>query len=204
MERPHNSIVGFGMDRQERDYYPTPPQTTEALFKGEIFDGEVWECACGDGRMSEVIKKYNPVFSTDIEPQNYGDGQIDFLNPSLEISKDNIITNPPFKFAERFVEIGKKRAKKKIALLLKLVFLEGIGRHKMFQDTEFPLSKVYVFCRRQPIYKDGIVLKNSGLIAFAWFVWDRSYIGKPTIEWINDEVNGIPPKDKSLGILPTV
>jgi len=45
----HLSIVGFGKNRDSADFYPTPPQTTEALFKREKFDGLVWECACGDG-----------------------------------------------------------------------------------------------------------------------------------------------------------
>ncbi len=196
-KQKHQSIVGYGRDRQEKDYYPTPSKTTEAIMIREKFEGEVWECACGDGRMSEVLKKYNKVFSTDIYNQGYGEKEVDFLKTLATFNTDNIITNPPFRYAVEFVKHAKKRAKKKIALLLKLVFLEGIGRYKMFQDKDFPLKKVYVFCRRQPIYKDGIVLKNSGLIAFAWFVWDKDYSGKPTIEWINDEVC----KDKSQNTL---
>ena len=25
----------------------------------------------------------------------------------------------------------------------------------------------------------------SGAIAYAWFVWEKGYKGKPTIDWIN-------------------
>jgi hypothetical protein len=28
-------------------------------------------------------------------------------------------------------------------------------------------------------------MKNSGMISFAWFVWDKDYVGKPMINWIN-------------------
>ena len=182
----HQSIVGFGNDRHETDYYPTPQKTTEALFRHEQFEGTVWECACGDGRMSEVIKKHNDVFSTDIDYRGYGANTIDFLHTDSGFDTDNIITNPPFKLAKQFVEHAKKRASKKIALLLKLVFLEGIGRYDMFQDKEFPLKKVCVFCKRQTLSKAGISIKNSSMIAFAWFIWDKGYEGKPMVEWINE------------------
>jgi hypothetical protein len=26
--------------------------------------------------------------------------------------------------------------------------------------------------------------KNGGTITFAWFVWEKNYIGHPTIDWI--------------------
>jgi len=68
LQDKHFSIVGANIrgDRQESDFYPTPPETTEPLFKFEKFDGNVWECASGDGSMSKVIEKYNPCFSSDI------------------------------------------------------------------------------------------------------------------------------------------
>ncbi|GAB7057373.1 hypothetical protein JCM16163A_41220 [Paenibacillus sp. YK5] len=48
--------------RRELDYYPTPPEVTHALMqflKAEgVLDGVwlIWEPACGDGAMSEVLK----------------------------------------------------------------------------------------------------------------------------------------------------
>jgi len=35
------------------------------------------------------------------------------------------------------------------------------------------------------LYKNGVKMKNSGMISYAWYVWDKNYVGKPTIEWIN-------------------
>jgi len=186
MENKHLSIVGANLkgDREENDFYPTPESTTKSLMEREEFEGEVFECACGDGAMSEVIKRYNPeVYSSDLINRSYGI-QRDFLQVGEEFN--NIITNPPYKLAKSFVIHAKKLAKKKIAMLLKLVFLEGIGRYEMFKDKNFPLKKVYVFCKRQPIYKNGIIGENSGLIAYAWFVWDKNYKGEPFIEWIKE------------------
>jgi len=183
VENKSLSIVGFGNNRDSADFYPTPPRTTEALFKREQFDGLVWECASGDGSMSKVIEKYNQCESTDIRTDGiYGEGGVDFLNNYRQIP--NIITNPPYKYALQFAQTALICADKKVAMLLKLVFLEGSSRYEFFKNS--PLKTVYVFCKRQPIWIRGEVGKNSGLIAYAWFVWDKSYDGKPYIEWIND------------------
>lgn len=176
------SIVGFGNNRAKADFYPTPPETTEALFKREVFNGEVWECASGDGSMSKVIERYNSCYSSDIRKDVYGKGGIDFLM-STDTS-DNIITNPPYILAQEFVARALVLAKYKVAMLLKLVFLESSSRYSLFKNS--PLKTVYVFCKRQKIYANGKVGKNSGLIAYAWFVWDKSYEGKPYIEWISE------------------
>jgi len=172
-------------EREPNDFYVTPPETTRALMEREKFDGLIWECACGTGEMAEVIKEYDcMVFSSDLIDRGYGRGGVDFLQHPDEDEVENIITNPPYKHAFAFVKKAKKIATKKIAMLLKITFLEGISRYEMFQDTDFPLKIVYVFCRRQKVAKEGMELKNAGMIAYAWFVWDKEYKGKPIIEWI--------------------
>ncbi|MDE8344167.1 MAG: hypothetical protein POG24_10155, partial [Acidocella sp.] len=37
------------------DFYPTPGWATYALINSEQFEGDIWEPACGDGSMSEVL-----------------------------------------------------------------------------------------------------------------------------------------------------
>jgi hypothetical protein len=106
---------------------------------------------------------------------------IDFKSDLLA---DNIITNPPYKFALEFVLKAKKQSRKKIAMFLKTVWLESDSRYEMFQDKDFPLKTVYQFSKRVTLYKGGVKMKNSGMIAYAWYVWDKDYVGKPNIEWI--------------------
>jgi hypothetical protein len=65
-----HQIVGYSKDRKEADFYPTPTNATEALFRVEKFEGNVLEPACGDGAMSEIIKKYN--FSSQPISTGYG------------------------------------------------------------------------------------------------------------------------------------
>ena len=69
-------------------------------------------------------------------------------------------------------------------MFLKTVFLESEARFEMFSDKEFPLKTMYQFSKRVTLYKDGKKMKNSGMIAYAWFVWDRNHAGKATIESI--------------------
>ncbi len=179
------SIVGSSRqngDREKNDFYPTPPYATEELLKREAFIGNVWEPACGEGHMSKVIELsgYN-TRSTDLIYRGYGE-QEDFLQSHFVA--DNIITNPPYGIALDFVLKAKKQSRFKIAMFLKTVFLESEKRKEMFLDTEFPLKRMYQFSKRVTLYKDGVKMKNSGMIAYAWYVWEKGYDGKPTIEWI--------------------
>lgn len=182
------SIVGSSRkngDREENDFYPTPQYAVTKLLELEKFDGSFWECACGEGDITKALNNfgYNDVYSSDLIDRGFGESPIDFLKYDGK-KFDNIITNPPFKFAQEFVEISKKFANQKIAMLLKTTFLESASRYNMFKDTEFPLKTVYQFSKRLTIYKNGEKMKNSGMIAYAWFVWDKSYKGNPQIDWI--------------------
>lgn len=181
------SIVGSSRrngNRDQSDFYPTPAYATHALLKREVFNGDVWEPACGNGAISEVVKEYgNIVKSSDLVVRGYGEAPVDFL--STDRSVRNIITNPPFNLSLEFVQHAKLCAKNKIAMFLKLAFLEGSKRQEMFRDKFFPLSKVYVFSKRVRLDKNGIPMGcKSEMIAFAWFIWDSTHDGPATIDWI--------------------
>ena len=184
------SIVGSSRRngfRESDDFYPTPRYAVEELLKRETFDGNIWECACGEGDISEVFKNNGfEVFSSDLINRGYGE-QLDFLQSDLVA--DNIVTNPPYKLALDFVLKAKKQGKNKIAMFLKTVWLESESRYQMFQDKDFPLKNIYQFSKRVTLYKGGVKMKNSGMISYAWYVWEKGYVGKPTIEWISGNKN---------------
>jgi hypothetical protein len=178
------SIVGANRNgtREIDDFYPTPPIAIFELIKREYFHGNIWEPACGDGAISKVLEGIGfTTISSDIVDRGYGE-QIDFL--SSDYVADNIITNPPYKLALDFVLQAKKLSRNKIAMLLKTSWLEGISRYEMFQDQEFPLKTIYQFSKRLTFSKGGEETKNNGMIAHAWFLWDKNHIGAPTINWI--------------------
>jgi hypothetical protein len=175
------SIVGYSATREEHDFYTTPAYATEALLSVEHFTGNIWEPSCGNGAISKVLEKANfSVISTDLIDRGYGTSEKDFLLENIIV--DNIITNPPYSLAQKFVEHSMDCYKNKVAFLLKLVFLEGEKRRKMFLST--PLARIHVFSKRVTQLKGDLPIKNSGMMCFAWFVWEKGYVGKPTVDWL--------------------
>jgi len=164
------------------DYFPTPAWATHALIENEQFIGDIWECACGDGSMSEILKQSgNEVTSSDLVDRGYGEVGVDFLHSNRRAS--NVVTNPPYNAAEGFVQAGLRAADKKFALLLRLAFLEGKNRqHTIFNST--PPSRVWVFSERITFYPAGAVKKGSGTTAYAWFVWDKDSSDKSELRWL--------------------
>lgn len=92
-------------DRDGTDFYPTPDNCTIALLNYVLLpkDRVVWEPACGEGHMAKCIESQGyDVVATTLLDQGYGEHGVDFLNQSKV--GDVIITNPPFKLAEAFIE----------------------------------------------------------------------------------------------------
>ncbi|WP_322170279.1 NAD(P)-dependent oxidoreductase [Acutalibacter caecimuris] len=176
-------------DRHPDDFYATEPAAIELLLSKEKFAPEIWECACGMGHLSEVLKAhgYN-VISTDLVYRGYGDPEpLNFLSETLEDFEGDIITNPPYKYALEFVEraIESVAPGRKVAMFLKLQFLEGQKRKQLFLKN--PPKTVYVSSSRLYCAKNGEFerYKDTKAIAYAWFVWVKGFMGDTVIKWIN-------------------
>lgn len=169
-------------DNVSLDYYPTPPWAVHTLLDNENFHNNAWEPACGDGRLAEAIKSrgYN-VHSTDVTDRGYGAVQ-NFLTATT--TGYDIVTNLPFNILEDFLRRALELTHNKVALLLKLSVIEGIGRYnRVWSKT--PIAKILPFSSRVQIWKNGIaVAGTSSTIPFAWFVWNKQHEGSPTLEWI--------------------
>lgn len=163
------------------DFFPTPKWATHALIDNEAFKGEIWESACGNGAMSEVLEQTGQsVLSTDLYDRGYGEGGKDFILATHKSA--NIVTNPPYNAAEAFVRQGVQLAEKKFALLLRLAFLEGANRANTIFATA-PPSRVWVFSERITFYPAGAVQQGSGTTAYAWFVWDKDAPNGTELKW---------------------
>ena len=165
------------------DYFPTPKWATHALIDNEKFEGDIWECACGDGAMAKVLELTgNAVYSSDLYARPYGDAGKDFLTTKRRAA--NIVTNPPYNSAEGFVRAGLEKADRKVALLLRLAFLEGGTRNRTIFNVT-PPSRVWVFSERITFYPAGATVAGSGTTAYAWFVWDKQAKGKTELKWFD-------------------
>ena len=139
--------------RAKQDYYATPPKAVTELLNRENFS-DVWEPACGEGHISEVLVNHNIHFlSSDVVNRGYGLVE-DFLNTNRTHSGD-IITNPPFSKSTEFTFRAMRLLEKgrKLAMLLRIQFLESKKRKVLF--AEFPPKYVYVNSSRQLCAMDG-------------------------------------------------
>lgn len=176
-------------EREVNDFYATDPKALELLLDMEEFDPYIWECACGKGHLSEVLKKRGHIVkSTDLIDRGYGEGGVDFLQ-CTEKHNGDIITNPPYKYAQEFVEHALELIPNgnRVVMFLKLTFLESQNRRKMFD--RYPPEYIYVSSSRIRCASGGEFERykhSSGTaIAYAWFIWRKGFKGEPRVRWFN-------------------
>lgn len=176
------------VEREQNDFYATEPKAVEMLLGLETFAPCVWEVACGQGHISKVLEKKIPkVISTDLVNRGFGTSGIDFLKCEKAIENNvDIITNPPYKYAQEFVEKALELVEDghKVAMFLKITFLEGKARKAMFE--KYPPKTVYVSSSRLNCAKNGrFDLYTSSAMCHAWFVWEKGYQGETVVKWFN-------------------
>ena len=123
--------------RADADYYATEPAATDWLCQLEKFKSPILEPSCGEGHISrQLIAHGYDVVSRDLVDRGYGE-VADFLLFNNDTWEGDIITNPPYSKAQEFVEQALKMVKpgRKVAMFLKLTFLEGKKRGELFKIT---------------------------------------------------------------------
>ena len=174
--------------RESHDYYATDPRATELLLGVERFSPTIWEPACGEGHIAKVLEQAgHSVISTDLIYRGYGNQEpLDFMLYDGDAFDGDIVTNPPYtagaEFAEKAIETITDGHK--VAMFLKVQFLEGQKRRKFFD--KYPPRTVYVLSKRMKCAKNGDFNSiGSSAVAYAWFVWQKGFAGRPEIQWIN-------------------
>ena len=176
-------------ERANNDYYATDPKAAELLLELENFSDNIWECASGEGHLANVFKSagYN-VKCSDLVDRTGNTEIIDFLKFKGTFDGD-VITNPPYKYAKEFVEkaIESVTDGHKVAMFLKLQFLEGKGRREFFD--KYPPKMVYVSSSRIMCAKngdfDGIKESGGSAVDYCWYIWEKGYSGDTIIKWFN-------------------
>jgi hypothetical protein len=154
---------------QPRGFYPTPADVTKALLSVEKFEGGIWEPACGNGAISKLlIAAGYKVVSTDIHPLGYG-SPADFLKVEPR-QVANIVTNPPFDLARKFIEHAMLFKPKKLALMLKATYWHAKNRHALFE--RYQPARVYPLLWRPDFMELG-----RPTMEVQWCVWDSAHSG---------------------------
>ena len=175
-------------ERETNDYYATEPKAAQLLMDVEKFSPMIWECACGEGHLAkEFVNAGYQVYATDLINRGYGYQQ-DFLSTAAPpCAGFDIITNPPYSKAQEFVEhaLDISADGRKVAMFLKIQFLEGKSRRELFK--KYPPKTIYVSSSRLKCAMNGDFERyaKSNAICYAWYVWEKGYTGDTILKWIN-------------------
>ena len=102
-----------------------------------------------------------------------------------EVEHCDVLTNPPYKFAKEFVEKALDLVKNgdKVIMFLKIQFLEGKERRKLFNEA--PPKYIYVNSARQICFLNGDTSrKMSSATCYCWYIWEKGWKGEPVLRWI--------------------
>ena len=172
-------------DRQSEDFYATEPRAVYDLLERESFSETILEPCVGMGHIANVlIEKGHKVIAQDIVDRHFPNTQIKDFLCQTENSYD-IVSNPPYVLCKEFVEHALSISPKgtKIAMFLKLTFLESQSRKELFEKQ--PFKTLYVFSARRNCAKNGDFEKYpSSAVAYGWYVWVKGFKGNPEIKWI--------------------
>ena len=179
------------------DDFPTPPWATRALIKHIIGIDKVakdtcLEPACNRGFMSRTLEEnFKTVTSSDVFDYGYGEVR-DFLNGDYSKNQfDWVITNPPFKLAEGFINEGLKVATQGVAMLTRTTFIESVGRYERLFSSN-PPTIFAQFVERVPMVKGRLDKSASTATGYCWLVWEKgTQNSAPKLAWI-------PPTRKKL------
>jgi hypothetical protein len=170
------------------DYFPTPPWGTRALIETVLPQlnirpedlNTVWEPACGEGHMAEVLTEYfATVVASDIF--DYGYGKVANFLETDDLC-EWIITNPPFgKLTTAFTLAALERADN-VAMFVQLRYLEGLDRYERIFSKR-PPSLIAFFVERINLCKGRWEEDGTTATAYCWLVWIAGKSPRPPF-WI--------------------
>lgn len=166
-------IGGNNFDRVKDDFYPSPDEITIALFDNwRPRFGDVWEPACGNGAMCEVIKRHGfRIHASDLVDRGYGETGIDFLM-EYERRAPCLITNPPFNLSHDFIAHAlDPLSVKQMALYLKSTYWHAAKRIDLFE--KYPPSIIMPLTWRVD-FTDG----GQATLDTMWCIWDDQHEGE--------------------------
>lgn len=67
--------------------------------------------------------------------------------------------------------------------LMNITYLHGIDRYKRVY-SKGTLREVYVHSKKINVYKNNIPTGNTSMCVYAWYVFQKGYIGQPTLYWL--------------------
>jgi hypothetical protein len=178
-----------GYPRIDQDFYVEPRWVVDLLLDVEPFWGSVLDPCCGSGTFPSVcLERGIPARGSDLVYRRFEEVRDLF---SITEPVDNIISNVPYKIAERCARHVLKLARHKVALILPMTFWESRERHPFFE--EFPPAR-YRPCSDRPSMPPGSIEgehdrwgavvqpeSRGGTMPYGWFIFERGFTGDTTV-----------------------
>ena len=176
--------------RLPNEFYPTPPEATLALLSVERFEGSIWEPACGEGAIANVLADAgHKVVATDLVEYGFGISGIDFLK-ELRPRAKHIVTNPPYGsgLADAFAEKALAFAAETggiVAMLLNMASLSHRRRTPWWKAK--PPARLYaiddIVC--WPSHRYGPAPEYFTKHRYIWAVWTPNHQGPSAFWWLS-------------------
>lgn len=176
-------------ERDPDDWYVEPAWCDTALFAVEQFQGVVHDPCCGLGRVLDAAKAAGcETFGGDIVDRG-ASARHPFLLHNFIANPyvcENIAFNPPYKYDDEAVRAAVEFSVRKAAVLLRSKWANGGKRSRWLEGL--PLRRVRQLAPRPSMPPGAVVLANEGEPSggqedFAWYIFERGYIGEPTFGW---------------------
>lgn len=174
--------------RDADDFYCEPEWCSTALFATEQFDGDIVDPACGLGRIVSSARAfgYDALGSDKVVRSDLCQVCLDFL-VEREFACANIVTDPPFSVADKFVARALSVATGKVVMLLPATWHFGAKRAAWLKTT--PLRRIYALNPRPSMPPGAVILAGEkpggGIKDFSWYVWLRGYDGPVEMRWLH-------------------
>jgi len=173
-----------GYARQPKDHYVTPGWVTRALVPHmSKYSARIWEPACGSGKMVSALrsKGFMVVKFTDIDTAS------NFLlwdeaAPPINV----IVTNPPYKLAQQFIEHALRLMEPcqgSVAMLLRADYDHAKCRAHLFRDCPAFAKKLVLTKRIVWFVEADGKPKASPSFNHSWFLWSWKHEGPPIISY---------------------
>ena len=175
-------MVNRNSPQESDDFIPTPPYATRALYefvapelKEYALTSTVLDPSAGAGHMLRVFKEYRHLDVWGSDLNDHGAGMtittgVDYRKCPIK-GVDYIITNPPYKHLNEFIEKALDDAKLGVSMLVRVQALESQSRYEIFK--KHPPTQVAFFSDRIP-FKSGVVVRRAPKMFFhTWLWWNK-------------------------------
>lgn len=173
--------------------YNTPIDALEAAYQEGIFDRfhSYYDPCNGLGKISNFLKSKGKVCATS-DLIDYGwaskkQGRVvDFFEVTEETlprGTECLVFNPPFKLTEEFIDHALSLCNYLI-MFNRSTTLETASRSKKHKDGSWRLKEIYSHANRVSCSEGVDEKATANSVWYIWTVYDQTYQGKPTFDWI--------------------